>query len=221
MYPFGNSPNRSLTALAIVVTLLLLASLTGPGCRRKAGVGEDMAHEIQAALDQDQEKTGGESGDEESQGAERVVEVNLYFGMEKGGKLHLRAERRAITYQGDLYSAVLRELIKGPATGSGLRRVLPPATRVLGTRLEGGVLVADFSKEIILDAPTLGTGAEGEALALASLANTMTELPGVDRVKVLVEGKDRGMVDGRAVEDFWGHVGLPEYLERNEGLILK
>lgn len=221
MFLFGVHTRRIRTVWALMALLLLLVSLTGTGCRRKADVKEDQTRENSALYDQNQEKVSEESRGEKDQGAEKTTEAILYFGVEKGGRLYLRAERRAISYRVDLYSAILGELIKGPAPGSGLRWVLPPTTKVLGTRLEGGVLIVDFSKEIILDAPTLGTGAEGEALALASLANTMTELPGVERVRVLVEGKDSGPVDGRAVEDFWGHVGLPEYLERNEGLILK
>ncbi|MGE5543160.1 MAG: hypothetical protein ACM3WT_08985, partial [Bacillota bacterium] len=37
------------------------------------------------------------------------------------------------------------------------------------------------------------------------------------KVKVLIEGKSKGQVDGRLVEDFWGHMGLPEYLVIKEG----
>ena len=40
-----------------------------------------------------------------------------------------------------------------------------------------------------------------------------TSEPGVPAVRI--EGKQSGMVDGLFIEDFWGHVGLPEYLERD------
>ena len=69
-----------------------------------------------------------------------------------------------------------------------------------------------------------GVGGQGvilssEVLALAAIANTLTEIDGIDRVKLLVEGAQSGMAGDRHIEDFWGHVGLPEFLERNESVI--
>jgi len=208
--------------LAFTLTLLLfLVTSAAPGCKKKAEMGKGETGETSPTGDGRDAGAGGGGETAPGEGEVKTADVLLYFGVERNGKLYLKAERRSISYRDDLYLAVLRELVKGPSPGSGLRPVLPPTTRVLGTRLESGVLTVNLSKEVIIDAPSLATGAEGEVLALAALADTMTELPGVVKVKLLVEGKDRGMVDGRAVEDFWGHVGLPEQLERNEALILK
>ncbi|MEJ5186972.1 MAG: GerMN domain-containing protein [Candidatus Geothermincolales bacterium] len=216
-----NRHSSSIVVFVILTCLLSLLVMASTGCRGKSEDRERGAGEELPAAGREKEETEETTGPENGKEETKTTEVNLYFGVEKNGKLYLKAEKRKVTYQGDLYAAVMRELVRGPSSASGLRPVLPRTTRVLGTRLEEGVLFVDLSKEALLDSPSLGTGAEGEALALASLANTMTELPGVNRVKLLVEGKDKGMVDGRAVEDFWGHVGLPEYLERNESLILE
>ncbi len=200
MFERGETKTVFMPLLCLVV---LLASLCAAGCGspEPAPPAEEVA-------------TG-----EAVQPRPQALALRLYFAESDGDSEWLRAEERTVGEASDPCRAALEELIAGPAPGSGLSAVLPPTVRVLGVEVADGVCTANVSAEILSDAAAVGAGASGEELALAAIANTLTELGGVERVRLLVEGVQSGMVDGRLVEDFWGHMGLPEYLERNEGLI--
>jgi hypothetical protein len=58
-------------------------------------------------------------------------------------------------------------------------------------------------------------------LAIYSIVNTLTEFDEIERVRITIEGKQNGEVDGLFVEDFWGHVGIYEDFTRNEDIMEK
>lgn len=184
---------------------VLLASLCAVGCDRTEPAGETREEEREVA--------------EVVEPRPQAATLTLYFRESDGEDEWLRAEERTLPEVADACRAALEELIAGPAPGSGLFAVLPPTVRVLDVKVAGGVCTANVSGEILSDAAAFGVSALGEELALAAIANTLTELDGVTRVKLLVEGTQSGMVGGRPIEDFWGHMGLPEYLERDPSLI--
>ncbi len=101
----------------------------------------------------------------------------------------------------DPYRAAVQELITGTPSTPGAQRVLPSGARVLGVTVTGGTATVNFSREVL----HANAGASGEALGIASIVNTLTELPGVERVSFMVEGK----LDEETM-DWWGHVGLYE-----------
>jgi hypothetical protein len=110
----------------------------------------------------------------------------------------------------------LEALVAGPTPeerAAGLSAPLPRSTKVLSVKVDGTTASVDFSREIITRASAeAAVSGTGEALALESIRRTMAGFPTLTRVKLLVEGRSRGELDGRLIEDFWGHVGLPEYL---------
>jgi spore germination protein GerM len=113
----------------------------------------------------------------------------------------------------------MEQLIKGPAEGTQLYPVLPTTVKVLDIDVADGICTVNVSKEILTDANQLGVSGSSEKLALAAIADTLTEFADVDRVALFIEGLQSGMIEGRFVEDFWGHMGLPTFLERNEEVI--
>ncbi|MBN2025434.1 MAG: GerMN domain-containing protein [Actinobacteria bacterium] len=189
-----------------VLIILLLAALTvfaAWGCSR-----------TEPAEPQDKEEAG-----EDTEGAaeEQETTVTLYFRYSADTQELLAPEERAVS--GDPYLRAMQELIAGPAPDSQLYPVLPDTVQVLDIGVEDGICTVNVSKEILTDANQVGVSASGEWLALTAIANTLTQFAEVDKVKLLVEGVQSGMIEERFVEDFWGHMGLPEYLERNEDLI--
>jgi len=97
---------------------------------------------------------------------------------------------------------------------------MPPTTRILGFNVQDGVANVNLSKEIITDAyKYCPVSSGGEAMALNAIANTLTEFDAIKSVKLTIEGKTQGEIDGRRIEEFWGHVGLPPVLTRNESVI--
>jgi germination protein M len=100
----------------------------------------------------------------------------------------------------------LQELIAGPKDPS-LKPVLPQNVRVLRIKVEKGLATVDFGQEIT----RLSVGSRGEVLVLAAIANTLTKLPEIERVQILVEG--------RKVDSLAGHVDITQPLGRNEEVL--
>lgn len=205
----GSSRGRTLRWCVAFLAFCLLASaafLAGCG---KATPGTQGGKEN----GQQKERNGG---GEEKDGQGGPVTLTLYFMEVTPTDFYLVPEKRTIPYTQAVARAAMEELFKGPAEGSPLKAIFPNTVRVLDISIKDGVCTLNVSKEIITDKVKQGgAGAEVEGLALASIANTLTEFPTIQKVKLLVEGQQSGMVDGLFIEDFWGHVGLPEYLERN------
>jgi len=188
---------------SIILLLSTLAVFGAWGCNKA---------EPAEPREQEEATEGGEGAAEEEQ-----TTVTLYFRYNADTQEWLAPEDRTVS--GDPYLRAMQELIAGPAPDSQLYPVLPDTVKVLDIGVEGGICTVNVSKEILTDANQVGAGASGEGLALAAIANTLTQFAEVDKVKLLVEGVQSGMIEGRFVEDFWGHMGLPEYLERNEDLV--
>lgn len=187
--------------------LLLLAAITAWGCTKSEPVEPSQEQKV-------------EEGEEEGI-KEETVALTLYFRYNTGTREWLAPQERTVPGVTDPYRAAMEELIKGPTPDSQLYPVLPNTVKVLEIGVADGVCTVNVSKEILTDANQVGVSASGEELALSAIADTLTEFEEVSKVKLLIEGVQSGMVEGRFVEDFWGHMGLPEYLERNEDIIYK
>ncbi len=84
-----------------------------------------------------------------------------------------------------LYQMVLEELIKGPRT-ENLYRTIPPEVRIEYLEVEGNLVKVDFSEEMH---SKHWRGAAGEAMTVASIANTLTEFEAVERIMPTVNGE--------------------------------
>jgi len=135
-------------------------------------------------------------------------EVTVYFGRSTMTDSFLVPVRVKLPAATDALRGALELLVKGPAPETGLDRLLPPETRVLGVTRTGDLATADFSSEI--RTRFIG-GSRNEELLVWSIVNTLTEFPGIYRVQILVDGKKE--------ESIGGHVGIDVPLERNPNLI--
>ncbi len=202
---------RTLAVPALILLIFVFVTASTCGCGEP---GE------KKNTDNSAENGEAQGGGDNGPGGGTTSEVTLYFRYDTPEKSWLAPEKREID-AADPCRAAMAALISGPMPGSSLKPVLPDTVSVLGVALEGGVCTVDLSKEVLTDASKVGAGATSEMLALAAIADTLTGIQGVEKVRLLVEGQQSGMVEGRFVEDFWGHVGLPEFLERNEEVIFK
>ncbi len=129
------------------------------------------------------------------------VVVNLYFADDQA--MNLWPEVRLIKPGNDsLAQAVIGELIKGPGDPT-LKPTFPKEARVLSVQTRDGVTYVNFNKET---QTRHSGGSAGEAMTLGSLVLTLTELPGVQRVQVLVEGQKQ--------DTLAGHWDITQPLER-------
>ena len=144
--------------------------------------------------------------------------VSLYFAVSTDTDFYLTEEIREIPVSKELYKNVLEELIKGPENDQ-LSPTIPSNVKVNSVKISDSTATVDFSKEIITNFEEIPHSSTTEVLAIFSIVNTLTEVEEIKKVKITIEGKDSGQVDGLYIEDFWGHVGIYEEFTRNEVII--
>lgn len=175
----------------IAVALAALAVFTGFSARRElAGLRREVANL------REQARTTNEAQRRiEEELAALGTAVELFFVDETPTAIRLAPEKRRIIAS-DVPAGVMLELIKGPRPGSRLRPSLPRDTVLNGVKIRGGIAYVDLSGGIT----RLNVGSEGEAAVVGSIVRTMTGLPGVKQVQILVNGSE--------VETLAGHVDV-------------
>ena len=146
--------------------------------------------------------------------------ITLYFAEYTDNEAFLVKETRKITVNEEFPKNIVEELIKGPKS-SDLYPTLPSNVKVNSVVISGETAIVDFSKEIITNFEEIPHSSTTETLAIYSIVNTLTEFEEIKKVKITVEGKESGEIEGLYVEDFWGHIGIYEEFTRNEDLIEK
>lgn len=84
------------------------------------------------------------------------------------------------------YELLINLLIGGPKN-TKLLKLIPEGTKLIKAELKEDVLYIDFSEEFIKEQ---NIGKEQEELILKSIVNTVTELTEIDKVIILIEGKE-------------------------------
>jgi hypothetical protein len=138
-------------------------------------------------------------------------QMRLYY---ESPRMLLAAEGRNIALPESPAAAipvVVRELMKGPATGSQLGRLFPADTVVRATYLlPGGTVIVDLGGTTLTQG--WGTGSHQELLSLYSLVQTLTaNFADARRVRVLI--------NGTPAETLAGHISLAKSLEPFPGVV--
>ena len=145
--------------------------------------------------------------------------VTLYFASLEDDQAYLVKETREVKEsEENIYKAIIKELIGGP-TSQDLYPTIPPDSVVNSVKLTNGLAVVDFDIRIITNYEDIPHSSTTETLAIYSVVNTLTEFEEIEMVKITIEGKDSGEVEGIYVEDFWGHIGIYENFYRNTEII--
>lgn len=92
----------------------------------------------------------------------------------------------------DIVEVTMRELIKGPLASSSLFSDLPLGVQLRSFVLQEGVLTVDFSQEILY----YRGGRRGETNMLMQIVLTLIEIPGVDKVQMLIDGEKTNLPYG-------------------------
>ncbi|MBE7037452.1 MAG: hypothetical protein E7404_00955 [Ruminococcaceae bacterium] len=115
--------------------------------------------------------------------------IKLYFS--NAEKTELKTETR--TYKGNVnVDTILDELLKGPSD-LPLVRIIPKGTKLLSSTKEGDLVNLDFSSEY----KTLS--AHDELLARHSIAKTVFEIEGINRIKIFIGGTELLNSSGESV----------------------
>jgi germination protein M len=124
--------------------------------------------------------------------------VDLYFADADGRRLAI--ERRAIApgTPEETIRAVAQELILGPRDAA-LTPTLPPSAAVRAVFLRDGIATVDFTSPVSTAHPG---GSWNEVLSVYSVVNSVAaNVAGVERVQILVEGRESETLAGHMVLD--------------------
>ena len=136
---------------------------------------------------------------------EEMVEVNLYFSDSQA--MYLVPEKRKIPQTPSLVRQAVIELIKGPEN-SDLYPTIPEGTQVNEVYIADDIVYIDLSEEIFKNHPG---GSSGELMTVYSVVNTLTEIPPIRGVQILVGGNE--------TKSLAGHIDISMPLLRDENWI--
>ena len=137
--------------------------------------------------------------------AEEMVEANLYFSDSQA--MYLVPEKRKISQIPSLTRQVVNELIKGPEN-SDLYPTIPEGTQINEVYIADDIAYIDLSEEIFENHPG---GSSGELMTVYSIVNTLTEIPPINGVQILVGGNE--------MKSLVGHIDISMPLLRDEDWI--
>ena len=122
-----------------------------------------------------------------SEEQERKTMVSLYFVNKSTRKIEPEARlidvKELIT---NPYSVLINLLINGPKNENH-EKTIPDGTRLLEAKMEGDILILNFSEEFINN--HIGSKNEEEN-TITSIVNTLTELTEVNYIKILINGEE-------------------------------
>ncbi|MBZ4645117.1 MAG: germination protein [Petroclostridium sp.] len=109
--------------------------------------------------------------------------INLYFTDKENSKILSETREVVVEDTKKLPKIAIQELLKGPVSLE-MKKAIPEGTKLLDIKQEGTLVTVNFSKEYYK------SGDIGEIVARFSLVNTLSDLPNIQKVLILVEGKE-------------------------------
>ena len=100
--------------------------------------------------------------------------------------------------------AAFTDVITGDPHGPGLSTMAPAGTSILGVNRKGATLILDLSEDV----RQTGMGSAAEIAFAQQLAHTATQFPGVESVRLHVEGE--------RISELWGHLDWSQPVKPDE-----
>jgi len=144
----------------------------------------------------------------ETQQVPKPVVVRLYFARVVEGRQRMVAISRELPSGLGTARAALEELLRGEVP-RGCDRPLPQGTTVRRITVAEGAATVDFSRQLV---EGFRGGSDNEGVLVYSIVNTLTSLPTIDKVQLLVEGEK--------VSQIGGHLLVSEPLGFDEELVV-
>ncbi|HAG12114.1 MAG TPA: hypothetical protein DCK76_12290 [Desulfotomaculum sp.] len=185
--------------ILILLPLIILLSVFGCAPDTKELSSKNQALQKKVSDLEQQLKTAKEQSENE--------QITLYYVKETYTDFYLVPELRTVRRQPDMPKLAMEELIKGPSDKS-LESLIPEDTKVNSVKVKDFIAYPDFSSEIT----RLSVGGKGEALILASIANTLIKFPEIEKVQILIDGKQ--------AETLAGHYDISKPIGRNDTVLL-
>jgi hypothetical protein len=124
-----------------------------------------------------------------------ALTARIHFLRLTAGKERLAAVERQVSAVAPVRAAV-EELLSGKLP-PGCERPLPAGVTLRGAKVTDGVATVDFSRELTAN---FRGGSDSEGVAVYAIVDTLTSLPGVRAVQI--------MVAGHRLDSIGGHVDV-------------
>ncbi len=136
------------------------------------------------------------------------IRPNLYFAPQIKTGLFMAAEEmdpvdEAVTSVEEVARSALEQLTQGPRQSKDLRPCMPEGIAYKSLRISGPLAVVDLAN----DKPGC-IGSEEEWITVSSIAYTLFELPAIQQVQILI--------NGRQSKTLAGHIDISEPLSRSK-----
>ena len=127
------------------------------------------------------------------------AEVSVFFTRAEGTAFTVAPARRPVQGRETVarVQVALELLLAGPTDAErreGLTTAIPAGTRLRGVRVEGGVVWADFSREI-----DSGGGSASMLGRFWQIVYTATQFSDAPRVRILIDGAAKATLGGEGV----------------------
>ena len=134
-----------------------------------------------------------------------MATLQLYFANEKGDQLV--GERVEVYYSSNMSveKLVVERLIKGPITKDAYP-VIPPETKIVSVSTKDGICYVNLDKGFLEQGYDVL-----EMIPVYSIVNSLTELPGISKVQILINGETN--------ITYQGSIRFETLFERNLDLI--
>jgi len=97
----------------------------------------------------------------------------------------------------------IRQIFEARRGGNKLDPVMPD-TKVIDVKVADGMAIVNFDRNVLdFEVPKVN-----QQLVIAAVVKTLEQFPEINQVKFQVEGLEKGKIDGRDIEKFWGDVML-------------
>lgn len=142
--------------------------------------------------------------------AKEIKVLKLYFANTEG--LGLVSEEREIQVEASwkIEKCIVEQLIKGTSVQGSVSKI-PPETKIIDVSTDDNIcyvnLSSDFNNRVDM------ASSASERLAVYSIVNSLTDLPNVRKVQILIEGKKSDASEG--------HFDISSPFERDDEIILE
>lgn len=123
---------------------------------------------------------------------ENSVNLSLYFDSSSSkDKVEMAKEERLVNKEELLGEIIMQELLKGPSKVSKLKPILPESTRLISFSIKDAIAYVSLSAEARITMSPVR-----EEACLRSIVNSLTQLPSVTKVKILIDNSDVKTIGG-------------------------
>lgn len=197
---------KKILALATVALMLVIS-----GCDQQPPQNNQPNNETQTQTDTDKKdkktpepKNDKQTKPEQPKAQAKTLEIKAYYPDKSGIGLVALNRKIKIYDDGEKYLEAVKILTVKPGEKDVIE-IFPKGAEIVGAKLEGNIVVVNFSQGT---ATHFVGGSTGEELLISSVVKTLTEFPEVKKVKFLI--------DGKSVETLAGHMDLSEPLGRED-----